>query len=102
MNRKTRRTMKARGIKMPRSEAEIRQDYSNTCTQAGECQYRIMQLENSLEQLNEKLDAINKEFAALAASQPAPAPVEEPKATLAEALTEVVATAPPEVQDVQA
>lgn len=79
MNRKQRRTMKARGIKMPeRSEDDIRKEYGIKCTHAGELQYRIEQMENELGNLNTEIRILNQEYAKVLENKPKTQP-EVPK-----------------------
>lgn len=54
---------------MNRTEDNIKSDYATACAQAGELQYHINQMQVGLRQLNERIEALNKEATALRASQ---------------------------------
>lgn len=71
LNRKARRGLKARGIKLARKAEDIRNEYMQVCAQAGDIQYKLVQLGKALNDANNKLEALNKEFETL--------PKEEPK-----------------------
>jgi hypothetical protein len=70
LNRKQRRTLKIKGVKMKqRTEEAIRKEYLDLCGRAGEAQYQVNQLENALNGINARLAEINKEFVDLKESQ---------------------------------
>lgn len=70
LNRKQRRTLKVKGVKMPnRTEDEIRKEYLDLCGRAGEVQYQIKQLNAALDSFNNRLAEVNKEFVDLKESQ---------------------------------
>lgn len=77
LNRKQRRALKARKVEMPRTQDEIKQEYFQLCAQTGELQYKIAEFSEQLEELNGKIQALNRDFsAALAASPQDPPKVE--------------------------
>lgn len=63
LNRKQRRALKVKGVKMSvRTEDEIRKEYLDLCGRAGEVQYQIQQLSAALNGINSRLVEVNKEF----------------------------------------
>jgi hypothetical protein len=69
LNRKQRRALKAKGVKLMRSEEELKKMYIDLCTRAGELQYQISQLKLALDEINGKLVDVNREFVELKQSQ---------------------------------
>lgn len=67
-----------------RSEEEIKKEYVDLCTRAGELQYQLEQMKAGLHEINNRLLAVNKEFVELKQSQEkaqeAPSVQEEAKA----------------------
>jgi len=70
LNRKKRRALKAKGVKMARTEQQIREEYSALCVRAGEMQYQVSQLEKAISDINVRLVELNSEFAELKKSTP--------------------------------
>lgn len=62
LNRKQRRALKAKGVKLMRTEEEIKREYIDLCTRAGELQYQLKQMQAGLEEINGRILAVNKEF----------------------------------------
>lgn len=56
-----------------RELSEIQQDYQNLCTKAGHVNYQIVTLKKDLALINDSLQNLNQEAAALKAAEPAPA-----------------------------
>ena len=52
-----------------RSEEEIKKEYVDLCTRAGELQYQLEQMKAGLSEINQRLLAVNKEFVELKQSQ---------------------------------
>ncbi len=80
-NRKARRAYKAKGLRMPRSEEEIKTEYGQLCAKAGELQYSATQIDLQLKEINKKLMNLNREFHSLkkpetAKEQAQPVPAE--------------------------
>lgn len=69
LNRKQRRALKARGVKMVRSEDDIKREYIDLCTRSGELQYQIQQMQGALVEINNRILSVNKEFVELKKSQ---------------------------------
>lgn len=69
LNRKQRRALKAKGVKLMRSEDEIKKEYIDLCTRAGELQYQLEQMKAGLHEINSRLLAVNKEFVELKKSE---------------------------------
>lgn len=59
-----------------REISDIQQDYQNLCTKAGHVNYQISTLKKDLALINESLQTLNQEAAALTAATPAPAVAE--------------------------
>ncbi|NDG26425.1 MAG: hypothetical protein EB120_04520 [Proteobacteria bacterium] len=72
LNRKQRRALKAKGVKMTRSEEEIKKEYVDLCTRAGELQYQLEQMKAGLHDINGRILSVNKEFVELKQSQEQP------------------------------
>lgn len=49
---------------------DVSREYGQQCQVAGDVQYRISILQSDLKRMNEKLQELNKEAAALQAAQP--------------------------------
>lgn len=69
LNRKQRRALKAKGVSLMRSEEDIKKEYVDLCTRAGELQYQLEQMKAGLHEINNRLLAVNKEFVELKQSQ---------------------------------
>jgi hypothetical protein len=69
LNRKQRRALKAKGVKLMRSEEQLKKDYIDLCTKAGELQYQIEQMKIALVDINNKLVDVNKEYVELKKAQ---------------------------------
>jgi len=52
-----------------RSEEEIKKEYVDLCTRAGEVQYQLEQMKAGLHEINNRLLAVNKEFVELKQSE---------------------------------
>lgn len=55
-----------------RNEEEIKKEYVDLCTRAGEVQYQLEQMKAALHEINSRLLAVNKEFVELKQSEQAP------------------------------
>lgn len=69
LNRKQRRALKSKGVSVMRSEEEIKKEYVDLCTRAGELQYQLEQMKAGLHEINSRLLAVNKEFVELKQSE---------------------------------
>lgn len=52
-----------------RSEEDIKKEYVDLCTRAGEVQYQLEQMKAALHEINNRLLAVNKEFVELKQSE---------------------------------
>jgi len=89
LNRKQRRALKVKGVKMaPRNEEAIRREYLDLCGRAGEIQYQVNQLESALNNINGRLAEVNKEFVDLKESQKSESKTEEGDANASQSQTD--------------
>lgn len=54
---------------MLRDEGEIKKEYIELCTRAGELQYQIQQMQSGLQEINKRILVINQEFVDLKKAQ---------------------------------
>lgn len=73
MNRKLRRAMKAIGLGKKEVDSTSAQDlakqYGQACAEAGELQYKIVEFQRSLEELNDRIRKLNVAYAEKLAEQ---------------------------------
>lgn len=62
LNRKSRRALKAKGVKMSQSVEQIQKSYGELCAKAGELQYNAKQIELQITEINQRLMLLNKEY----------------------------------------
>jgi hypothetical protein len=76
MNRKARRMLKSIGLggKESSDPKVIAQQYMQACAEAGELQYKIIELQEGLDTLNDRIRKLNRSYAEILAESKAAAP----------------------------
>lgn len=73
MNRKQRRAAKAMGINLDRSPEQIKQEYAQLNSRAGDLQFMIYQHKQGLAEINARLEQLVQEYNQVSAKQKAAA-----------------------------